>query len=233
MQQIAGLTMAKGDCIIYLDDDGQSPIDEMWKLVDKMNEGYDLVFAKFKTKKNSAFQNFGSKLNNIMAKYLIGKPKNLHMGNFWIAQNYIIKEICKCQNPYPYLGGLLLKTTDNIADVETDHHERVVGKSNYTLKKMISLWLNGFTAFSVLPLRVATIMGFSCSSIGFLYTIFVFINKLLHPNIPLGYSSLMAVILILGGLILLTLGIIGEYIGRIYVNINKIPQYCYRTKINC
>lgn len=229
---LAALANATGELIVYSDDDGQSPVDEVWKLIDKINEGYDIVFAKFKVKKNSLFQNFGSEINNIMASLLIGKPKNLHMGNFWVARKYIIDEVIKCRNPYPYIGGLFLKATSNISDVLTGHRERSVGKSNYTFLKMLSLWLNGFTAFSVMPLRFATVLGGSCSILGFAYILIIIVLKVKHPNMPVGYSSIMSTLLFVGGMIMLMLGVIGEYVGRIYINMNKIPQYVVSKKIN-
>jgi len=229
---LAGFAETSGDLVVYCDDDGQSPVGELWKLVDKIDEGYDVVFAKFKVKRNSAFQNFGSKINNLMARVLIGKPKHLHMGNFWVARKNIIDEMAKCTNPYPYIGGLFLRTTSNISDVATDHRERAAGRSNYTFFKLLSLWLNGFTAFSVLPLRVATVLGISCSTIGFIYIVVVVIEKFKYPAMPLGYSSMMSALLFIGGMIMMMLGVIGEYVGRIYMNMNKIPQYVVKEKIN-
>lgn len=229
---MAGFACATGDIVIHSDDDGQTPIDSLWLLIDKLEEGYDAVFAKFKQKKNSAFQNFGTYLNNLMANILIGKPKHLHFGNFWVCRGFVIKEVTKCENPYPYIGGLFVKTTLNFGYVETDHRERTYGKSNYTFSKMLSLWLNGFTAFSVKPLRVASFMGIVCAFGGFSFSVYTIIQKLLNPAIPMGYSSLMASILFIGGMIMLMLGLIGEYLGRIYININRIPQYVVREKLN-
>ena len=229
---LAGLGNVSGDFIVYSDDDGQTPVDELEKLLDKMHEGFDVVFARFSEKKNSYFQNFGTSLNNFMAKILIGKPDHLHMGNFWVSRKFIIDEIIKNSNPFPYIGGLFLKTTANIGQVPTSHRKRQTGNSNYTLKKMISLWLNGFTAFSVMPLRGAAIIGFLNASVGFVYAIYIIISKIIYPNIPVGYSSIMSAILFIGGMIMFMLGLIGEYVGRIYLNINKIPQYVIKEKMN-
>lgn len=229
---LAGLAHATGDLIVYSDDDGQSPVDEVWCLIDKIKEGHDLVFAKYKSLKSGIFQRLGSKLNDFMANILLGKPKSVHMGSFWIARKYVTDELVNCNNPYPYLAGLFLKTTSNIANVPTEHKERSIGKSNYTFFKMLSLWLNGFTAFSVVPLRLATVLGASCSIVGFFYVIVIIAIKLRNPAILIGYSSLMATILFASGIIMLILGMIGEYVGRIYMNINKIPQYVVKEKIN-
>lgn len=229
---LAGLSIVEGDIVAYSDDDGQTPINELFKLIDKLEEGFDIVFGKFKEKKNSLLQNIGSKLNDIMASYLIGKPRNLHFGNFWVCKKYIATESIPCKNPYPYLGGIFLNITKNMTCVPTHHRKRLVGKTTYTFKKMVSLWLNGFTAFSVKPLRIASTIGLITALMGFIFMVNIIANKILHPLIPLGYSSIMSVLLFIGGLIMIMLGLIGEYVGRIYMNINNNPQYIIKEFIN-
>lgn len=231
---MAGFSIASGDLIVYSDDDGQTPIDEVGKLIQKIEDGYDVVFAEFSEKKNSLFQNLGTHLNNMMASYLMSKPKDIrNMGNFWACKRYVINEILKCKNPYPYLIGIVLGITKNMASVPTNHRVRISGKSNYTLSKMISLWLNGFTAFSIKPLRLASLLGFITALIGFMYIVVLIINKLNYPEIPLGYSSIMSAIIFIGGMIMMMLGLIGEYVGRIYININNKPQFIIRDSYNC
>lgn len=229
---LAGLAQVTGDIVVYSDDDGQTPIDYLWTLYDKLMEGYDIVFAKFAKKKNSFFQNFGSKLNNFMANHLIGKPKHLHFGNFWVCRRFVSDEVIKCRNPYPYIGGFFIKITQNMAEVNTDHRERMHGKTNYTFKKMFSLWLNGFTAFSVKPLRLAAFVGIFCAIMGFAYAVYIILQKLSYPAMPMGYSSIMATLLFIGGIVMFMIGLIGEYIGRIYMNINQIPQYVVRELVS-
>jgi undecaprenyl-phosphate 4-deoxy-4-formamido-L-arabinose transferase len=229
---MAGFAHATGDIIVYSDDDGQTPIDFLWALIDKLLEGYDSVFARFAQKKNSWFQNLGTKVNNLMANLLIGKPKHLHFGNFWVCRRFLIDEALKCKNPYPYIGGLFVKTTHNMTEVPTNHRERLHGTTNYNFAKMLSLWLNGFTAFSVMPLRVATFSGLVFSLAGFAFALYIIVQKIRYPMIPAGYSSLMATLVFIGGMIMFMLGLIGEYVGRIYININQIPQYVVRETIN-
>ena len=141
-------------------------------------------------------------------------------------------EVVKYDKPYPYLGGLVLRTTNNITDVVIDHKDRMVGESNYNLGKLFSLWLNGFTAFSIKPLRIASLAGAFCSACGFIYAVVIIIKKLIRPDIQVGYSSMMASILFIGGMIMLMLGLIGEYIGRIYISINNSPQSVIKDKKN-
>ena len=156
---ITGLRYAKGDIIISLDDDGQTPANEYYKLVDEINSGRDVVFASYEHKQHSLFRNFGSKMNDWMAIALLGKPKDIYMSSYFACRKIIAQEIIKYQNPYPYLGGLILRTTHNISNVPVNHRSREIGSSGYTLSKLLGLWMNGFTAFSVKPLRVATFIG--------------------------------------------------------------------------
>lgn len=225
---MAGYSYCTGEIVISLDDDGQTPIDEVFSLIDKLGEGYDVVYGSFSEKKHNSFRNFGSHINDLMAEVLIDKPKDLKVSSYFVARKFIIDEILKYKNSYPYILGLILRSTRNICDVQVNHRRRIHGTSGYSFKKLLSLWLNGFTAFSVKPLRSATIIGFICALIGFLFGSYTVIHKLLNPSTPAGYSSLMAVILFIGGMIMLMLGLIGEYIGRIYISINNSPQYVIR-----
>ncbi len=229
---MAGLNIANGEIITLLDDDGQIAICELGKLINKLDEGYDVVYGKYSEKKQSFVRNIGSKINEKMTNLLIDKPKDIYISSFYVCRRYVIEEVIKYNNPYPYLYGLILRVTKNIANVEVPHRDRKNGKSNYTLKKLFGLWLNGFTAFSVKPLRVATITGIICAVLGFCVGIYTIINKLVNPETPAGYSSTMAVLLFIGGMIMLMLGLIGEYIGRIYISINNSPQYVIREAIN-
>lgn len=229
---MAGLRFTEGDYIIILDDDMQCPINELWTIINPLNEGHDIAVAKYKEKKQSKFKNFGSAVNKKMAEIIIDKPKDLYFNNFVAIKKYVVKEMIKYNNPYPYLEGLMLRTTNDIVNVLVEERERTVGKSNFTFKKMLSLWFNGFTSFSVKPLRISTYLGFFIAIIGFIYGIYVIFNKILNPSIIIGYSSLMASILFIGGVILIMLGLIGEYVGRIYISLNASPQYVIKETIN-
>lgn len=229
---MAGYSKCNGEIVVSLDDDGQTPAYEVFKLIDKLKEGYDVVYASYEYKKHSLFRNLGSKLNDFMAEYLISKPRNLKVSSYFVARRYIIEEIVKYNKPYPYLLGLVLRTTNNVSNIKINHRQRKLGESGYTFKKLISLWMNGFTAFSIKPLRIATIFGMLTAFIGFVFGLYTIINKILHPKILAGYSSTMAAILFIGGMIMLMLGLLGEYIGRIYICINNSPQYVIREMIN-
>lgn len=228
---MAGFGYCTGDIVVCLDDDGQTPADEVGKLLDKIEEGYDVVYAKYEHKQHSLFRNFGSKVNELMARFMIGKPKELYVSSYFAAKSFIVKEMLRYQNPYPYVIGLVLRTTKNITNVTVNHREREIGASGYTFSKLLGLWLNGFTAFSIKPLRVATAIGAFCAGTGFVYGVYTIIKKFVNPAVPMGWSSMMAALVFIGGMLMLMLGLIGEYVGRIYISINNAPQYVVREVV--
>lgn len=229
---MAGFGYAHGDVAVCLDDDGQTPAKEVGRLLDKIEEGYDVVYAKYAHKQHSGFRNFGSKVNELMARVMLGKPRELYLSSYFAAKKYVVEEMLRYTNPYPYVIGLVLRTTKNIANVEVMHREREVGSSGYTLGKLLGLWFNGFTAFSIKPLRIATAVGCLTACTGFLYGIYTVVKKFINPNVPIGYSAIMAAVVFLGGMVMLMLGLIGEYIGRIYISLNNSPQYVIKECIN-
>lgn len=231
---LAGYRVVSGDFVLSVDDDGEHDPKEMFKLIDKLEEGYDYVAADYSDvhKKTSIIRNFGTWLNELMAETLIDLPSDVTFSSYYVERRYVTDEIAKCTNPFPYILGLLLQVTHNIGNVKLQKQERLYGKSGYTFKKLFSLWLNGFTAFSVKPLRLSTLFGFIVSIIGFSLSVYIIINKIINPNVQLGWSSIMCMMLFIGGIILLMLGMIGEYLGRIYININNKPQYVIKEKLN-
>ena len=229
---MAGLRETTGDYVVCLDDDGQTPANEVDKLIGKLEEGFDAVYAKYEHKKHSAFRNLGSKVNELMTRVMLGKPKELFISSYFAVRRFIVQDMIRYENSYPYVIGLVLRSTKSITNVVVTHRDREEGSSGYTLKKLLGLWFNGFTAFSVKPLRIATAIGSICAAIGFLYGIYTVIKKIfINPDVPMGFSSTMAAIVFFGGMIMLMLGLIGEYIGRIYISLNNSPQYVIREKI--
>lgn len=228
---MAGMRETKGDYVVCLDDDGQTPANEVDKLLDALEEGNDAVYAKYGNKKHSAFRNLGSRVNDLMTRMMLGKPKELYVSSYFGVKRFVVEDMIRYQNSYPYVIGLVLRATKNIVNVDVTHREREEGSSGYTLKKLLGLWFNGFTAFSVTPLRIATVVGVFCAVIGFLYAVYVFVRRLIAPTYVLGFSSLMCVILFVGGMLMIMLGLVGEYIGRIYISLNNSPQYVVREKV--
>ncbi len=229
---MAGLRQSVGDYVVCLDDDGQTPADEVDKLLNKLEEGFDAVYAKYENKQHSGFRNMGSKVNELMTRVMLDKPKELYISSYFAVKRFIVEDMIRYENSYPYVIGLVLRATKNITNVLVNHREREEGTSGYTLKKLLGLWFNGFTAFSVKPLRIATCIGGASAVIGFLYGLYTIIKKFVTPDVPMGFSSTMAVLVFFGGMIMLMLGLIGEYIGRIYISMNNSPQYVIRERIN-
>ena len=229
---MAGLRHSDGDYVVCLDDDGQTPADEVDKLIAKLESGYDAVYAQYEHKQHSLFRNFGSRINELMTRIMLGKPKELYVSSYFAVKKFVVEDMIRYENSYPYVIGLVLRSTGNIVNVSVNHREREEGASGYTLKKLLGLWFNGFTAFSVKPLRLATALGGLSAGAGFVYGIYTVVKRLLNPDVPMGFSSTMAAIVFFGGMIMLMLGLIGEYIGRIYISLNNSPQYVIREKIN-
>lgn len=229
---MAGFRPAQGDLVVCLDDDGQTPAGEVGKMLDKLEEGYDVVYAKYAHKQHSLFRNFGSRINDRMTRIMLGKPKELYISSYFVMKKFVAEELIRYENPFPYVIGLVLRTTKKIANVEVTHREREIGTSGYTLGKLLGLWFNGFTAFSIKPLRIATVIGVASACGGFLYGIYTIVKKFVNPAVPVGFSAMMAALVFFCGLILMMLGMIGEYIGRIYISMNNSPQYVIRECVD-
>ena len=231
---MAGFRYVRGEYVVNLDDDCQCPVEELWKLMDALTmEGYDCATAAYARKKEAAWKRLGSRLNVAMVDMLIQPPKGIELENFFVIRRWVCDEILRYPNPYPYISGLLLRATHRIAMIPMEERDRGDGKpTGFTFKKSFSLFTNGLTAFSVRPLRLATLLGVVFALLGFLYGLFIIIRKLAHPEIMMGYSSLMAAQLFSSGIVMLLLGVIGEYVGRIYISLNRAPQYVIRETIN-
>jgi undecaprenyl-phosphate 4-deoxy-4-formamido-L-arabinose transferase len=228
---MAGLNQVTGDYTVIMDDDFQNPISEVVKLIDTaLEKDCDVVYSYYEKKRHKLFRNMGSWLNDKAANLMLKKPKGLYLSSFKVLNKFLVNEIIKYQAPFPYIDGLILQITDKIGTVKVEHHERKEGSSGYTLKKLISLWLNMFTNFSILPLRISIILGLIFASIGLILGIYSAIEKFLNPGIPVGFASMFVAISMFGGIQLIMLGMVGEYIGRVFLSLNKKPQYTIRKK---
>ena len=227
---MAGFHYVKGEIVVCLDDDGQTPANEVGKLLAGIENGADVVYAKYNQKHHSGFRNFGSHVNELMTRVMLGKPKELFISSYFAARKFVVKEMLRYEYAYPYVIGLVLRTTKNIINVEVNHRDRESGTSGYTLGKLLALWFNGFTAFSVKPLRLATMAGTFFACCGFAYGIYTIIKKIFiqPPDLVVGFSALMSVIVFMGGMLMLMMGMVGEYMGRMYVSMNNSPQYVIR-----
>lgn len=223
---MAGYNHCTGDLIVSLDDDGQTPASEVFSLIDELQKGYDVVFASYPETRQNLLRRMGSDFANKMTAYVFDlKEENQKGSSYYVMRRFVMDEMIQYKHPYPYIGGLILRVTRNIGVVHVNHRARLEGRSGYTFRSLVSLWLNGFTAFSVKPLELGAYVGFGMSAAGFLYAVYIVVRRLCSPYVAAGWSSLCAILLIVSGMIMIMLGLIGEYIGRIYICINHSPQY--------
>ena len=224
---MAGLNEGSGDVFIAMDDDMQTHPSQLGKLLDEFDKGYDIVYGYYEHKEHSKFRNFGSYVNYMTVRILLKKPKDLKTSSFWVIRKFVRDYAVEYKSAYTHLQGLFLRTTRNISSVPIQHFKREVGTSNYTLKKLIKLWSN-ILGFSIVPLQMATYTGFFFSLIGIRAAIGVIILKFVRPATYIGWPSMMATICFFSGLNLMFMGIIGEYVGRIFLGMSKNPQYVVR-----
>ena len=227
---MAGLNYAKGDILIGMDDDMQTHPSQLPYLFEELEKGYDIVYGYYPEKKHSAFRNFGSWVNYISVRILIGKPKELKTSSYWVARKFVRDSVIEYQAPYAYIQGLFLRTTRNISCIPIQHFQREEGESNYTFKRLLKLWSN-IIGFSIPPLRLTEYCGFGLSLLSIIAAVVVLIRKILNPAMALGWPSLMIVICFFSGIQLMFLGLIGEYIGRMFLGLNRQPQYVIREVI--
>lgn len=214
-----------------MDDDLQHPAAEIFKLISEIEKGYDVVYGEY-PKHEGPFRNAGSMANSLMMDVMIGKPHELKFSSFRIIRSFVVREMIKYDAPYPYLDGLILRITRNIGTVRVEHQDRKNGSSNYTIKKLLSLWLNGFLNFSILPLRLFTYLGIVFAIAGFLSAVVIMVRAIFFLVPVQGWASLIVSTLIFSGVQLLSLGMIGEYIGRIYLTQNRTPQYVIKESVS-
>jgi undecaprenyl-phosphate 4-deoxy-4-formamido-L-arabinose transferase len=229
---MAGLRQTSGRFVVTMDDDLQHDPDDVPRLVATLEAGHDLCYAQFNGRQHALWKRLGSRFNDVVASRLLKKPRGLYLSPFRAMRSAIRDEVLRYEGPFVYVDGLLLQSTNNIATIQAQHHARSDGKSGYSVRKSISLWLQMATSFSVTPLRFVSIAGIAASCIGFLLAVVVFISKLMSPGLPVGWASLIIAVLLMGGLQLLALGAIGEYVGRVLLSLNRRPQYVIRRRLN-
>ena len=229
---MAGLQYASGDYILSMDDDMQTHPSQIGAIKEKMDEGYDIVYGYYPKKKESLFRRMGSFLNFWTVRILIHKPKWLKTSSFWMIRRYVRDYAIQYTYPSVHLQGIFLRTTDNIACVPIRHFEREIGTSTYTLKKLIRLYSN-IIGYSITPLRIVTGMGYFFALVGFLVDIIVLVRKILNPGIAAGWTSMFGALCFFSGIILIALGVVGGYVGRLYLGQSKSPQYVVREVLNC
>ncbi|MBI3481172.1 MAG: glycosyltransferase family 2 protein [Nitrosomonadales bacterium] len=222
---MAGLHYVSGDFIVLMDDDLQHPPHAIGDMVRALRAGYDVCYTNYLNRQHAAWKKLGSQFNDWVATRLLGKPKGLYLSSFKGLRKEIAQEIIQYDGPYAYVDGLILDVTRSITTINIEHQERQDGEGNYNLRRSVSLWMKMATSFSVLPLRLATYTGFALAAISSILIVVVLVQKFLHPDITAGWASLIATILFIGGIQTLCIGVMGEYLGRTYLKLNRKPQF--------
>lgn len=228
---MTGLRHARGAYVINMDDDLQNPPEEVVRLYDHARlGGWDVVYTRYAKKEHEGWRNLGSRFANWVADQLMDKPKGLYLSSFRCMSAMVVREVTRYSGPYPYIDGLIMQVTQRIASIEVAHYARVEGRSNYTMRRLIRLWLNLATNFSVLPLRLAIFAGAGMGALGFLLAIFVIIEAFTRET-PSGWASSMTLMLLIAGVQFLILGVMGEYVGRAFLSANGKPQGVVREVV--
>ncbi len=224
---MAGLNYSRGDIIVCMDDDMQTHPSQLGILLKEFQKGFDIVYGYYPQKKHGLFRNIGSKINYETVRFLIGKPKSLKTSSYWVIRKFIRDEAIRYNNSYTYLQGLFLRCTSNISSVPIKHFERRIGSSNYSFRSLIQLWSN-IMGFSIIPLRLSLYVGYFFAFVGIISALVIIVRKLIIPTWIIGWHSLMTAICFFSGINLLFMGLIGEYIGRMFMGLNRAPQYVIR-----
>lgn len=228
---MAGLSVARGRFIVTMDDDLQHDPDDIPRILQAL-EHADLCYVQFESRQHALWKRLGSGFNDAVASRLLKKPAGLYLSPFRGFRREIRDEATRYEGPFVYLDGLLLQSTSDITTIVARHHARGDGKSGYSLRKSVSLWLQMATSFSIAPLRLVSFAGIAASVIAFVLAAVVAVRKMITPDMAVGWPSLIVTVLFMGGMQLLALGAIGEYTGRILLNVNKRPQFVIGKKVN-
>lgn len=222
---MTGLRHAAGAFVITMDDDLQNPPEEVLKLYDHArNGGWDVVYTRYAEKKHAAWRNLGSRFANQVADWLLDKPRGLYLSSFRCMSALVVRSVARYRGPYPYVDGLIMEVTQRIDSIEVTHLPRAEGRSNYTLKRLVRLWLNLATSFSLAPLRLAIFAGMAMAALGAVGAAATIFEALATRATPSGWASTMTVILLVSGVQSMMLGVMGEYVGRTFLSANGKPQ---------
>lgn len=229
--QMAGLTYATGKYIMGMDDDMQTHPSQVFRLIDKIQEGYDVVYGTYPKSKNGFFKRLSSRFNRFTSRILLDMPKEIVATNFWIITDRVREEVIKYSSFNPVLDAIFYQVTHNFGSVEVEHHKRESGKSGYTFRKLVRLWLS-YWNYSVMPLRVSFLIGAASATFGLIVTIWLIYKKITDPVLPMGWASTLCLMTLLFGAVLMVLGVVGEYLGKAILILNRTPQYTIREMIN-
>ncbi|MBN8215785.1 MAG: glycosyltransferase family 2 protein [Spirochaetes bacterium] len=226
---LAGLRACTGDRVLILDDDDQNEPADVHRMLARLEaEDLDVVFGHYAKKRHALWRNLGSAFNDLVANWMLGKPRDLYLCSFKVMNRFLVDELIKYEGPFPYIDGLILRSTRRVASVAVAHHARAEGKSSYTLTKLLRLWLAMFTNFSIVPLRVATVAGWLLAALAFLSGSLMAVMRLRDAWEVPGWTSLFVAVSFFSGVQLISLGLLGEYLGRLFLTANRHPQAAVR-----
>jgi len=227
---LAGFKQTRGRYVAVLDDDGQNPPEEVVRMLDELKrKNYDVVYGHYIEKMHSRFRNLGSRFNDRIATLMLHKPKDLYLSSFKVMNRFVVNEIIKYHGPFPYTDGLIYRVTRNIGQVAVEHRASESGPSRYTFRRLVRLWLNMFLNFSIKPLRLSIYVGLLTSCLSLISLIAIVVDRLwITPNVTLGIPTVLGTIVLLAGIQLMILGLVGEYLGRLYLDQTGTPQYVVR-----
>ena len=227
---MTGLRHTSGAYVITMDDDLQNPADEVTRLYDHTRLGnWDVVYTRYRDKRHAAWRNFGSRFANRVGDALLDKPRGLYLSSFRCMSALVVDSVTRYSGPYPYVDGLIMQVTQRIDSIEVRHLPRTEGRSNYTVTRLVRLWLNLATSFSLAPLRLATLAGLAMAALGSIGAVATIVEALVSRNTPSGWASTMTVVLLVSGVQSLILGVLGEYVGRTFLSANGKPQGTIRA----
>lgn len=230
---LAGLAQTRGRAVAILDDDGQNPPEELPRMISEMErQQWDVVYGRYQHRQHHAMRRLGSWFNDLAANVMLGKPRDLYLSSFKVMNRFIVNEVIQYRGPYPYIDGLICRTTNRLGQVPVQHAPRIAGHSNYTLRRLLRLWLNMFLGFSTFPLRLIGILGLIVASLSALGLLLILIATAGYsPEVPGGIPTLLASLVFFSGVQLMAVGMVGEYVGRMFLSLNGQPQYIVRYSL--
>ncbi len=227
---LTGYRHSCGDWVVNLDDDLQNPPEEALRLWQQARrEDLDVVYGDYREKKHANWRNLGSRFANRTANWLLDLPERFYLSSFRCVAGPIARRVAEYQGPYPYIDGLLSQYTQRIGSLVVKHDSRFDGISNYNLRRLVRLWLTIFTSFSIMPLRLSSLLGVGLALIGLVTIVALVVQVLLFGSQVAGWLSIISAILIFGGLQCLLIGVMGEYLGRIFLTVSHKPQSFVRS----
>ncbi len=225
---MAGLHRVRGEVVVIMDDDLQHNPSDIPRLYNEIRKGYDIVYANFERKQQAWWKNLGSWFNDRVAVLLLQKPKHIYMSPFKALRREVVREIIRYEGPYAYVDGLIFTVTSNVAQISAAHNDRFSGESNYNLRRSIRVWLKLVTSFSVIPLRLVMVLGTVIAVVALGTGTYFILQRLFSDYRAEGWASTIVAIFFLGGVQLIGIGAVGEYIGRMYITVNKCAQFAVK-----